>query len=198
MKKTAKILRNEEGSVMVVALIIMVLLLVMGISATNMSSIEMQILRNSILQKQEFYFIEGGIVEVATDVNLADPTRVGTVAPRTSEDNLYAITNIDVPVILTPTVYDASSYAGPAGLGPTAAEVSNYTDTNWPVNYTGTRDEYAYRVFFNGQGPMPKGYGAGFGSYIFDITVRKQSADAVAIPSTIINEGFRKIGPKAS
>jgi len=62
MKKTAKILRNEEGSVMVVALIIMVLLLVMGISATNMSSIEMQILRNSILQKQEFYFTEGGMV----------------------------------------------------------------------------------------------------------------------------------------
>jgi len=191
MKKTARILRNEEGSVMVVALIIMVLLLVMGISATNMSSIEMQILRNSILQKQEFYFTEGGIVEVATDVNLADPTRVGTVAARTSVDNTYQILSISVPVILTATVY------GTQKENPTAVEVSNYTDTSWPVNYNGSGDEYAYRVFFNGEGPMPKGYGAGFGSYIFDITVRKQSADAVPIPSTIINEGFRKIGPKA-
>jgi hypothetical protein len=189
MKKTAQILRNEEGSVIVVALIIMVLLLVMGISATNMSSIEMQILRNAIMQKQEFYFTEGGMVEVATDVNLASADRVGTSADRTSEDNTYAITNIDTPVILTETVYDDTRYENP-----TAAEVNNYTDASWPVNYDGSGNEYAYRVYFKGQGPMPKGYGAGFGSYIFDITVRKQDTGAVA--STIINEGFRKIGPK--
>jgi len=189
MKKTARILRNEEGSVILVAMIIMVLLLVMGISATNMSSIEMQILRNAIMQKQEFYFTEGSMVEVATDVNLASADRVGTSADRTSEDNTYAITNIDTPVILTETVYDDTRHENP-----TAAEVNNYTDASWPVNYDGSGNEYAYRVYFKGQGPMPKGYGAGFGSYIFDITVRKQDTGAVA--STIINEGFRKIGPK--
>lgn len=192
MKKTVQILKNEEGSVILVAMIIMVLLLVMGISATNMSSIEMQILRNAIMQKQEFYFTEGGMVEVATDVNLASADRVGTAADRTSEDNTYAITNIDTPVILTETEYDATRVENP-----TATQIINYTDNNWPTNYDGSGNEYAYRVYFKGQGPMPKGYGAGFGSYIFDITVRKQSADAVPIPSTIINEGFRKIGPKA-
>lgn len=191
MKKTAQILRNEEGSVIVVALIIMVLLLVMGISATNMSSIEMQILRNAILQKQEFYFVEGSMVEVATDVNLASADRVGTSPVRTSEDNTYAITNIDTPVILTKTVYDAVRHENPV-----VAEVNNYTDASWPVNYNGTGNEYAYRVYFKGQGPMPKGYGSEFGSYVFDITVRKQSADAVATTATIINEGYRKIGPK--
>jgi len=194
MKKTAKILRNEEGSVMVVALIIMVLLLVMGISATNMSSIEMQILRNSILKKQEFFFTEGGMVEVATDVNLAGGVTVDLNNYRSSDSNTYAITNIDVPVVLTPTTYGTLTNSDP-----TPTEISDYTDPIWPVNNsnTGSGDQYAYRVFFNGQGPMPKGYGAGFGSYIFDITVRKQSTDAVPIPSTIINEGFRKIGPKA-
>ncbi|MDP3286268.1 MAG: hypothetical protein Q8M56_17700 [Desulfobacterales bacterium] len=191
MKKTVQILRNEEGSVILVAMIIMMLLLVMGISATNMSSIEMQILRNAIMQKQEFYFTEGGMVEVATDVNLASADRVGTASDRSSEDNTYAVTNIDTPVILTETEYDATRYENP-----TAAEVNNYTDATWPVNYNGSGDEYAYRVYYKGQGPMPKGYGAGFGSYIFDITVRKQSADAVATTATIINEGFRKIGPK--
>ena len=191
MKKTVQILRNEEGSVIVVAMIIMVLLLVMGISATNMSSIEMQILRNAIMQKQEFYFTEGGMVEVATDVNLASADRVGTSADRTSEDNTYAVTNIDMPVILTATADDDTRVENP-----TATQINNYTDNNWPVNYDGSGNEYAYRVYFKGQGPMPKGYGAGFGSYIFDITVRKQSADAVATTATIINEGFRKIGPK--
>jgi hypothetical protein len=171
----------------------MVLLLVMGISATNMSSIEMQILRNAIFQKQEFYFTEGGMVEVATDVNLASQDRADLAASgRTSEVNTYAVTNIDTPVILTATVYDNTRYENPI-----AAEVNNYTDVSWPVNYDGSGNEYAYRVYFKGQGPMPKGYGAGFGSYIFDITVRKQSADAASAASTIINEGFRKIGPKS-
>ena len=58
MKKIISQLKNEEGSVIVVALIIMVLLLIMGISATNMSSIESQILRNTIIQKQAFYGAE--------------------------------------------------------------------------------------------------------------------------------------------
>lgn len=58
MKKIISQLKNEEGSVIVVALIIMVLLLIMGISATNMSSIESQILRNTIIQKQTFYSAE--------------------------------------------------------------------------------------------------------------------------------------------
>lgn len=198
MKKTAQLIKNEDGSVIVVAMMIMVLLLVMGISATNMSSIEMQILRNAILQKQEFYFTEGGMVEVATDVNLASADRVGTSAVRSSEDNLYAVTNIDTPVILTATMYNTVRYEppDPDSYDPnTAAEL---TDATWPVNNNGSNNQYAYRVYFRGQGPMPKGYGAGFGSYIFDITVRKESTDAVAVASTIINEGFRKIGPKGS
>lgn len=58
MEKIILQLKNEEGSVIVVALIIMVLLLVMGISATNMSSIELQILRNTIIYKQTFYIAE--------------------------------------------------------------------------------------------------------------------------------------------
>jgi len=58
MEKIISRLKNEEGSVIVVALIIMVLLLIMGISATNMSTIESQILRNTIMQKQAFYGAE--------------------------------------------------------------------------------------------------------------------------------------------
>jgi hypothetical protein len=197
MKKTAQILRNEEGSVILVAMIIMVLLLVMGISATNMSSIEMQILRNAIMQKQEFYFTEGGMVEVATDVNLASQDRANLAASgRTSEGKTYAITNIDLPVILTETsAGDTKQIPTPISSSDQAI-IDNYTDASWPVNDDGSGNVYAYRVYFKGQGPMPKGYGAGFGSYIFDITVRKQSTDAVSTASTIINEGFRKIGPK--
>lgn len=58
MKKIMLQLKSEEGSVIVVALIIMVLLLIMGINATNMSTIESQILRNAIIYKQTFYSAE--------------------------------------------------------------------------------------------------------------------------------------------
>jgi hypothetical protein len=195
MKKTILLLRNEEGSVMVIALFIMVLLLIMGINATNMSRIEMQILRNAIMQKQDFYSAEGGVVEVATDVNLANPDRVAVCGAndRSSDCNTYAIKKIDTPVVLTATQYGAQLE------NPSATQVDNYTDTNWPVNHDGTDNEHAYRVYFKGEGPIPKGYGAGFSSYIFDVSVRKQNADAggAVTRSAIINEGFRKIGPKS-
>jgi len=195
MKKSILLLRNEEGSVMVIALFIMVLLLIMGINATNLSRIEMQILRNAIMQKQDFYSTEGGVVEVATDVNLASPERVAVSGTndRSSDGNTYAIKKIDTPVVLTATQYGAQVE------NPSSAQVDNYTDTNWPVNHDGTDNEHAYRVYFKGEGPMPKGYGAGFSSYIFDISVRKQDTDSggAVARAAIINEGFRKIGPKS-
>jgi hypothetical protein len=195
MRKTIFMLRNEEGSVMVIALFVMVLLLIMGINATNLSRIEMQILRNAIMQKQDFYTTEGGMVEVATDVNLANPERVAACGAndRSSDCNTYAIKKIDTPTVLTPTQY------GTQVDNPSSTQVDNYTDTNWPVNHDGANNEYAYRVYFKGEGPMPKGYGAGFTSYIFDISVRKQDSDSggAVARSTIINEGFRKIGPKS-
>jgi len=194
MKKTILLLRNEEGSVMVIALFIMVLLLIVGINATNLSRIEMQILRNAIMQKQDFYSAEGGMVEVATDVNLASPERVAVSGTndRSSDGNTYAIKKIDTPVVLTASHYGAQLE------NPSATQVDNYTDANWPVNHNGADNEYAYRVYFKGEGPMPKGYGAGFSSYIFDISVRKQYIDprGVVRRAAIINEGFRKIGPK--
>jgi hypothetical protein len=58
MGKIISRLNNEDGSVIVVALILMVLLLIMGISATRMSTIELQIIRNTIIQKQTFYSAE--------------------------------------------------------------------------------------------------------------------------------------------
>jgi hypothetical protein len=58
MEKIISRLKSEDGSVIVVALILMVLLLIMGISATRMSTIELQIIRNTIIQKQAFYGAE--------------------------------------------------------------------------------------------------------------------------------------------
>jgi hypothetical protein len=49
---------NEEGSVLVVALIILVLLTIIGISASDISNIEIQIAGNERIYKRNFYRAE--------------------------------------------------------------------------------------------------------------------------------------------
>lgn len=193
MKKAVTILNNEKGSIMVVVIIMMALLLLMGIMSTKLSTVEMQILRNTIIAKQDFYAAEGGITEVSVDVDYAGLPGRPCPSDRTSCSASYSITDIDTPIILTHTVKSPSE-SDPATTD--LSDIDNVTDSTWPVNYKGSNAEYAYRVFYRGQGPMPKGYGASFASYIFDTTIRKQTGTSSAQMSATINEGFRKIGPK--
>jgi hypothetical protein len=174
----------------------------MGITATNISNVEMQILRNAIIGKQHFYITEGGISEVAADVDFAGlPDRPSSSQRKSCGDaDTYSIKNTSTPIILTLTEYSPSEsspkYDLPADESTKKQVIENVTDTKWPVNYAGLNNEYAFRVYYKGEGPKPKGYGKDFTSYIFDLTTRKQSGATKASMSTIINEGFRKIGPK--
>lgn len=59
-------LGNENGSVMVLALLMLALLSIMGVSATTTSTIELQIAANDKNYKQNFYKAEGGSMEAAT------------------------------------------------------------------------------------------------------------------------------------
>ena len=61
-------LKNEEGFVLVAALMILVILVVVGITATNTSFLEMQIAANDRLYKQSFFQADGG---TDVGVNLA-------------------------------------------------------------------------------------------------------------------------------
>ncbi len=62
---TKQMMSNEDGSVVFVAIVILILLTVMGISATNTSTIEVLIAGNEIDYKEAFYFADG-----STDVGL--------------------------------------------------------------------------------------------------------------------------------
>ncbi len=184
---------------MLIALIILILLTVMGISATNTTDIEFKIVQNTNLYKKNFYSTEGGGIEVAYDVNKAGGA-VGCPDDRPSCTENYAILDITQPVIITETE-SGGSVDIDLGDDDDIALVDNYLDIDWPANYLLTGTEYGYRVFYTGQGPMPKGYGTSFGTYVFDVTSRKQSTPAEDEDpenlTTVINQGFRKIGPKA-
>ena len=60
------VLKNEEGSILVVALIITVLLTLMGMTATTNSTLELQIAAANRDYKQNFYKAEGAVMEGAS------------------------------------------------------------------------------------------------------------------------------------
>ena len=59
--KEKRLLRNDEGSVVAVALIMLVLVTLLGIAAATTSTIEVQIAGNDKFHKKTFYAAEAGI-----------------------------------------------------------------------------------------------------------------------------------------
>ena len=59
---------NEKGNVTLIALILLVVLTLIGISANRTSTLDMQIARNEIPFKQGFYIAEGGIHIEASEI----------------------------------------------------------------------------------------------------------------------------------
>ena len=60
MNKIKYLLENENGSVMVVAIMILVLLTIVGMAAMNTSTTESQLATNTLLYERSFYAAEAG------------------------------------------------------------------------------------------------------------------------------------------
>jgi len=65
MKKILARADNEEGSIMVIALLIMAVLTILGISAIDTSNIELQIAGNERVYKDNFYKAEAAVIAAA-------------------------------------------------------------------------------------------------------------------------------------
>src|SRR5512145_549993 len=78
------IISRENGNVTVIALMILVILTIIGISASRTSTTDMQIARNQIPHKQDFFISEGG--------QNREAAFIGTGG--------HPITNINTPSIL--------------------------------------------------------------------------------------------------
>ncbi|MEA1866847.1 MAG: PilX N-terminal domain-containing pilus assembly protein [Thermodesulfobacteriota bacterium] len=80
MKKLNFRLRDEKGSTLLFAIIILVLLTLIGIAATNTSTIEIQIAGNERVYKEAFYNADAGISYVVAECPpIGDPYTVHTV-----------------------------------------------------------------------------------------------------------------------
>lgn len=65
MNSFCKPIQNEDGFVLIVALFVLILLTIIGISATNTSTIDLQISQNDKAYKIAFYHADGGIYPAA-------------------------------------------------------------------------------------------------------------------------------------
>ena len=68
MDRFMKRLGNEEGSVIVIAFILLVVLTLIGIAATRTSETDIRIASNEIPYKQNFYVAEGGVQREAAEL----------------------------------------------------------------------------------------------------------------------------------
>lgn len=78
------VLRNEQGFLLVITMLILVVLTLIGISATNLSRVELQIAGNDRLHKETFYQADGG-TEVGANLleeNIACPSGFSGSAPK--------------------------------------------------------------------------------------------------------------------
>jgi hypothetical protein len=61
MQKITSIINNQQGSVIIMAVIVLALLTVIGIAATNTSTTEVQVSTNAVLHNIAFYTADSGI-----------------------------------------------------------------------------------------------------------------------------------------
>ena len=78
MKETIR-LKSEEGSVLIVALIILVLLTLLGIFATKTSEVEIQIAGNDMRYKRNLYSAEAVAMECAQNIKITDVLDTGAL-----------------------------------------------------------------------------------------------------------------------
>ncbi len=63
-----KIIINEQGSITVLAVIILVILTILGVSVSNISNTDIWISRNEAISENDFYIAEGGIQREAQEL----------------------------------------------------------------------------------------------------------------------------------
>jgi len=77
MSERRSILKNEEGSLLVVVIVVLAVLSIIGISTMDKSTVELQIVRNEAVYNRNFYAAEGAAIEAAQTLqNQADSSEL--------------------------------------------------------------------------------------------------------------------------
>jgi Tfp pilus assembly protein PilX len=132
MRNPAALIKSEEGSVMVVALIVLAMLTIIGISASNTSTTELQIVRNDLFYRINFYKAEAAAREGAqtvanlartspTEVNPGQTTQSWLVDPAVEGINMHQIAAVEAIGQNSSVVADAATTYAAAFVGRTGS-----------------------------------------------------------------------------
>lgn len=142
--------KEEQGSITVVALLILVVLTILGVTITRTTTLDLKISTNETIRKQRFYVAEGGVYREAAEVG---------------EGN-YTVTNI----------YQPRPLANEGGL---TNSNGNVIDTNLPgAAHQVYGSNYDFNLDYVGFFLPPKGYSVDqFSRYDFDIRADRNNVN---------------------
>jgi hypothetical protein len=145
-----KIFKEEHGSITVVALLILVVLTVLGVTITRTTTLDLKVSTNETMRKQSFYVAEGGVYREAAEVG----------------EGSYVVTNI----------YHPRPLANEGGLTNSSGTV---IDTNLPgVTHQVYGSNYNFDLAYVGFFLPPKGYSVDqFSRYDFDIRADRNNVN---------------------
>ena len=122
MKKMISNLKNEEGSVIIMALIVLVALTMIGIVSTDNTVVELQIVRNETIYRQNFYKAESAVIDGAQVMEDADLTvAIPWIQTLATAANMEVVGN-----------WDTTPFTGNAQL---SNNMNNPLDLNNNVSY---------------------------------------------------------------
>lgn len=146
MKQPCSRLRDEKGSTLVLALMILVILTLLGIAATNTSIIEIQIAGNEKAYQEAFFKADAGISFVVAECPpVGDPYTVHTVIEGDLDNdgsNDFRITYLPSDLLPSKMEYEIQSdSSGGRGNASIVAGV-RYPTQGGALEGTGEEGEY--------------------------------------------------------
>jgi len=108
MFQKALFIKNEEGSAIVVAVMILMVVTIIGVSSTNTTTVELQIVRNDGIYKQNLYLAEAAAqegIQRIWNLSRTDPFQLERQAP-------VWLNNIDDIDLTNPGTWDNDGAGG--------------------------------------------------------------------------------------
>jgi hypothetical protein len=164
--------KEEQGSITIVALLILVVLTILGITLTRTTTLDLKIGTNELVRKQNFYVAEGGVYREAAEVG---------------EGSSYVVADVNKPYKVAAQVIGNATDTGI--FNSFGAKTGPLPGASHQVPVVGG-EPYDFEVDYVGFHLPPKGYSVDqFSRYDFSI---KTDANNVNVDAR-----FYRIGPKA-
>ena len=129
-------LRSEEGNVLIVAFVLLVVLTLIGIFATRTAQIDLLVAYNEVPYKQNFYVAEGGVNREAAELGTSAPANIKPLADNTQTTRTLA-SNYTYRYL----VHQLGAYVAPKGYSAIHFSRYDYSVQAWAGGGTSASGE---------------------------------------------------------